>query len=361
MDQPLVERLLDALLDLQNMPDVLRLVASEFSADHLFAYLVTPKSTEVFTSRGSDVVTEAGLKGGWHERNPRMQRGLDFARRGKLGLLTDWRLFEPQEIARDPFEQDFATRYEITHYAGSFVPFSKGSFFVLSFERGSRKGPYVDSEERRLAEFIGGAGHALRYALRGQAHMARTLVDTMSDNGVAHAWVDCKGALRYASPAFELILDRFLGERNGCLVPLSGEPEPFHRLISRAAAGVRDCSVVVLHDLEEPEKTAFARAIPLRTAEALLHPHTDVLLSVELPFVARTGFSEVLASRFRLTPSEIRLVQRLNEGKSLRQAADADGISYETARTRLKVVFNKMSVSRQSELVRLLERMTFAS
>jgi len=63
-----------------------------------------------------------------------------------------------------------------------------------------------------------------------------------------------------------------------------------------------------------------------------------------------------LASGFGLTPGEIRLVLRLASGLPLREAAEAIGISYQTARTKLKFVFQKTGVRRQAELVLLLTR-----
>jgi DNA-binding CsgD family transcriptional regulator len=63
-----------------------------------------------------------------------------------------------------------------------------------------------------------------------------------------------------------------------------------------------------------------------------------------------------LASGFGLTPAEIRLVLRLASGLPLREAAKAIGVSYETARTKLKFVFQKTGVRRQAELILLLTR-----
>lgn len=54
---------------------------------------------------------------------------------------------------------------------------------------------------------------------------------------------------------------------------------------------------------------------------------------------------------FDLTPAESRLVLRLVAGDSLRSAAQALGIGYETARTTLKSVFHKTGTRRQAELV----------
>lgn len=59
---------------------------------------------------------------------------------------------------------------------------------------------------------------------------------------------------------------------------------------------------------------------------------------------------------FGLTPSERLLCERLLDGDSLSEAADGLIIERETARTRLKSIFDKTSTSRQAELILLLTR-----
>ena len=63
-----------------------------------------------------------------------------------------------------------------------------------------------------------------------------------------------------------------------------------------------------------------------------------------------------LKNRFGFTPAEARLVLRLVSGDSLRSAAKALGIQYETVRTHLKSIFQKTGTRRQAELVILLIR-----
>jgi DNA-binding CsgD family transcriptional regulator len=63
-----------------------------------------------------------------------------------------------------------------------------------------------------------------------------------------------------------------------------------------------------------------------------------------------------LKSVFGLTASEILLTLRLFAGDTLREAAQALGISYETARTKLKFIFQKTKTRRQTELILLLAR-----
>lgn len=63
-----------------------------------------------------------------------------------------------------------------------------------------------------------------------------------------------------------------------------------------------------------------------------------------------------LKSAFNLTASEILLTFRLFAGETLREAAQTLGISYETARTKLKFIFQKTRTRRQAELILLLAR-----
>ncbi|RUM98807.1 hypothetical protein EET67_05835 [Pseudaminobacter arsenicus] len=62
-------------------------------------------------------------------------------------------------------------------------------------------------------------------------------------------------------------------------------------------------------------------------------------------------------SAFGLTPSEIRLCSVLAQNYTLKEAADTLSVTHETARQRLKTIFQKTGTNRQSELVALLKRL----
>ena len=59
---------------------------------------------------------------------------------------------------------------------------------------------------------------------------------------------------------------------------------------------------------------------------------------------------DLLQSHFSLAPAEARLAFHLVAGETLRSAAVKLSISYETARTCLKSIFNKTGTCRQAEL-----------
>lgn len=63
---------------------------------------------------------------------------------------------------------------------------------------------------------------------------------------------------------------------------------------------------------------------------------------------------DLAASRFGLTPAEIRLVLPLLKGTGLRAAASELGISNNTAKSRLRSIFEKTGTHRQAQLVSLL-------
>ncbi len=58
-----------------------------------------------------------------------------------------------------------------------------------------------------------------------------------------------------------------------------------------------------------------------------------------------------------LTPAEARIAALVGGGQAPREAADALGITYNTVRSSLKLVFDKLGVSRQSELARIVARL----
>ncbi|MGH0214425.1 helix-turn-helix transcriptional regulator [Sinorhizobium meliloti] len=81
-----------------------------------------------------------------------------------------------------------------------------------------------------------------------------------------------------------------------------------------------------------------------------------VCLIEDLNSRAKTNAS-VISEVLGLTQAEAALAMKLTEGFSLREAATTRSISYETARTHLRAIFDKTGVRRQSELIILVSRL----
>jgi DNA-binding CsgD family transcriptional regulator len=85
-----------------------------------------------------------------------------------------------------------------------------------------------------------------------------------------------------------------------------------------------------------------------------LAPATRVAVFIADPESQAEPPDETIARLYGLTMAEARLAGRLARGKPLSEISESLGITRETARTRLKVIFSKTDTHRQAELVRLI-------
>jgi DNA-binding CsgD family transcriptional regulator len=94
----------------------------------------------------------------------------------------------------------------------------------------------------------------------------------------------------------------------------------------------------------------------------LLHPRhagkgaaAEAVLFVDAPPEASPAAeAELFQQAFQLTRAEARLAVHLMSGRSLTEAADLFGVSHNTVRSQLRVIFEKTQTRRQADLVRLL-------
>jgi DNA-binding CsgD family transcriptional regulator/PAS domain-containing protein len=94
------------------------------------------------------------------------------------------------------------------------------------------------------------------------------------------------------------------------------------------------------------------RAIRAGAAAGRYLPATStVLVTASDPDRRPSGSPDALRELYGCTRSEARLASLLADGRSLREAADAMGITYESARAYLKLVFAKVGVRSQAQLV----------
>lgn len=63
-----------------------------------------------------------------------------------------------------------------------------------------------------------------------------------------------------------------------------------------------------------------------------------------------------IQSAFGLTPAELRLARRLDGGETLREAADALGVAFNTVRVQVRSLMEKVGVRRQAELLLALKQ-----
>ena len=97
--------------------------------------------------------------------------------------------------------------------------------------------------------------------------------------------------------------------------------------------------------------------LPVGQVERVIAPRAQILITLkDLAQVPPSGDLTEFARLFSLTPAETRLAAALGDGMALGDAATSLGITFETARQRLKQVFRKTGTAKQSELCVMLAR-----
>lgn len=81
---------------------------------------------------------------------------------------------------------------------------------------------------------------------------------------------------------------------------------------------------------------------------------TGILAFLSDPAQLTTVNDGLLRARYRLTPAEIRLLDKLLQGRDVSEASAELGISPATARVQLKAVMRKTDTRRQAELIRVV-------
>jgi len=123
------------------------------------------------------------------------------------------------------------------------------------------------------------------------------------------------------------------------------------RPITVAREGGRDLVVFITPIPREPAG-----------APAILDPFLDdapaAVIYVLDPDEIEPAREDILTGVFRLSPAEARLVQRLGEGYTLKEAAELAETSYATVRTQLARSMEKLDMSRQSDLTAFVTRLS---
>ena len=107
------------------------------------------------------------------------------------------------------------------------------------------------------------------------------------------------------------------------------------------------------------DEPSVAHVLPLARGDVRtrLMPQATAAVFVTVARPCLCADVGVLARNFDLTPAETRLLEQLVQNATLGRAAGELGISQETARTHLAHIFSKTGVSRQAELLTLVDRL----
>jgi DNA-binding CsgD family transcriptional regulator len=310
-------------------------------------------------SRSLEASFDTYIRDGWVHRDKRFTTVATILRKG---VATEFDYVTTDEIACDPYYQEFLAPHGLRWFAG--VRFVGGDDpWVLSIQRSIAQGPFSPREQQALA--------ALSVRLSGVAALARALGFARAEaalagfeaSGCAVVLLDRFAKVLRINGAAQRLLGPDLNIARGWLVSSDHSAgatldRALHALLWTQASSALMPPVVLPRRGRRP-LLAYPMRLSAVSADALA-PCQAVIVLVDLDARPRPPESALCAS-FGLTAAEARLAIRLATGKPLEQVADEIGVAYETARSQLKAIFAKTETHRQAELVAVMAQLLNAS
>jgi DNA-binding CsgD family transcriptional regulator len=360
-----VQRFFEAAAAPDLWPEALHELAQACGAEGAAAH--ASRGLETFATVGSRGVAElhdAFVKR-WKapELNSHRARGMVLIRRGWRGALTEQHCFTSEDLAHDPFQQDFFVRSGFSSFAGIILGNASGLSLSVSVIRRIRQGQYSRGEVAFINKLSGHLRAASAVALRLGIDSTRRLSDAYAMAGNPVALLGRDGHVMHMTAQFERLLANGVDVRDGRLESWQAEADnALTAAVERAVKHdrvLRDPLGSVVLPRKEGLRPLVAQVIPVvGRAQDIFQLVSAIVVLTDLEEASAAGPLEPLLQRaFGLTPAEARLAAAMSSGKTLPEISRAAGVSHETMRSRLKSVFEKTGTSRQTQLVHVLSRL----
>ncbi|MGB6431170.1 MAG: helix-turn-helix transcriptional regulator [Candidatus Acidiferrales bacterium] len=283
---------------------------------------------------------------------------------GPGGIVFRERDMSDQEWLRSGLYREIYRPNGIYHGIGAFVLKTETHVAFLGANRPKSGGQFTSAAVGLLRQTMPHLGRSLQVHLRladlqseKTAHQA--LWDALAFGVVL---LDREGKILWTNREATAILARGDGLRirNKFLsAACATEHAELQRLI-RASVATSEGRAAAPDAALRVSRPSLARALalliaPIRIQRAFCGQPVAVAFVTD-PERQRQPIPDVLKRLYGLTPREAALAALLLQGIDLREAAEQLEVSMNTARTHLRLVFEKTDTHRQSELVHLLLR-----
>lgn len=279
-------------------------------------------------------------------------------------IYTPTEIVSQAELVKTHFYKEWMKPQGIVGCVATNLEKGAASSTVLTIRRNEELG-IVDGEMRHRAALI--VPHFQRGASIGRLFdqtraTQAVLAETLENVEAGVFLVGPNGHIVFANAPGRVILDEgtLLRERGNSLAAVVPEAHRMLREIFVAAEG-GDMSVggrgMSIPLSTSPHGRWFAHVLPLTSGDrqraGSLHS------AVAAVFVRKTSPAsppplEALAKLYRLTASEVRVLDAVMKVSGIRALADFLGLSQATVKTHLHNMFRKTGTARQSELVKLI-------
>ncbi|MGF1629316.1 MAG: helix-turn-helix transcriptional regulator [Kiloniellaceae bacterium] len=363
--EPLIEAVYDAAVDPEGWTEVMSLIRQDFSTGAETFYFLDYRKRSmrpVHVSGISDHFLQSFEACFYTADNPSTQ----VAALHRPGVIrTDQCLAEHFRDAgilqRSQYYNEWLRPQDFGHTMGMTPWAGDGIVLNLSLLRSSEIGAFRPKEIARFRKFHAHLRRALRVAIRLETLTEKRSVTAGALDHLPHGvvFVNSRGKVLHCNSVAEKMIRPGIGLaiRSDRLVATDHATQRQLAALLQRSQGDADGAefdgaqniIIQRPGRDRPLILSAIRLSPRRNGIFALQP-TVMLLIVD-PGASRSGIADLLHTLYRLTPAEARLAQVLLAGGGLRQAAATAGMTYETARWYLKILFQKTETSRQAELV----------
>jgi DNA-binding CsgD family transcriptional regulator/PAS domain-containing protein len=274
--------------------------------------------------------------------------------------ITDADVVSPEEEASHPFYTQFLRRHGNAYFAASSVYPTAKLEVALSIQRQQGRDRYSTAELTLVRMLSRHVENAMRLSARLMDHenIARTMNAALENISVGMFAIDAQCEVIFSNRRGRALLGDGLDVVNNRLIATKTQAD-----LNAALREVRNCAInsetwlrPILIKRTQASFPLLAYLLPQPKQQPwvdLASGHVAVIVLLTEIDQENPLDPDLLRCVFGLTIGEARLAVKVAGGLRPGEAAAELGISHHTARTVLKSVFQKMGVSRQTDLVRL--------
>jgi DNA-binding CsgD family transcriptional regulator len=345
------DRLQQAAMDASLWPDVLSDISRQVGAVGAVLVSTDKRLPGVPVSPEVGPMLDDYFRNGWSQRDVRAERGVPIML--KRGVAGDHEFISPDEMRRSAYYQDWVQRHGCRHWAGIGLQVAE-EFWCISIQRSLAQGPFEPDEIDRLKALLWPLSEAATLARHLSFRQVLGIAQGFELIGQAAILLNDIGGILTLNERAEMMLGGMIDPRQRTLS--FDDPQSRHayaRLLADALnqqlqAGPISRRIVVR---DRRGRHIGLEAVALRDWARFSFTSAKALLLARRFDEDHRAADQVIAGRYGLTPAEARVAAELCAGRSLEAAAGNLGVTYETARSYLKSIFDKTQTRRQGELV----------
>lgn len=297
---------------------------------------------------------DAYIAEGWHGRDERAQY---LTRAPSNVLLLDHQLIPDHVRSASAAYREYYEPRDLK-WSASWKFSLGGESWRFTLARSGRQGPIDTEEAARLERLRPVADSTMRMAHQLREGRANGLAEGASLAGQPSIIINHQGRVSFVSAAAEMLMDSSFGISRGRVWAADQESNVGLRMISGAARELAEAvelpNVVIRRG--PGRRPVLVQPAPVRGIGLDSLPGARIVLMLtDLGREAGVASGD-LRSLFQLSSAEAEVAAAIARGLGVQEIADRRGVARETVRVQIKSLFRKMDANKQSDVVRLVDR-----